>query len=688
LKTRIEFRLWTVPIALTALAVVAYGFLLPQLGFFWDDWPLILVQRVFGANGFWNFFSFDRPISAWTYVLFAPLLGEVPINWHIFALVLRIITAICMWWTLTGLWPGHKNQAAAASLLFLVYPSFTQQAIAVTYRQLWIEFIFFFVSLAAMIQAVRRPQRFWLFTALSLAAFLLNLSISEYFLGLELLRPVFLWILLDQETGARPRRALKTVKLWLPYLAILLVYIIWRLFFERLTAGDPNKPYLLYGLFSNPISSTIKLIQIALQDIVRILVSTWYRTLDPALVDLTRSFFLLTWMLIALTGIAVAFYTLHLSESQENTGKAHGSWSQQAMLVGLLAVILGPLPAWITGRQVVNDLFTDRFTAAAMFGASLLFTGIIDWLTPHRLQRAIILGVLIGLATGAQLRTANDYRWRWVAQTRFFWQLSWRAPQIKPQTPILAIDDVFPDQGRFATTVALNLAYPQQPGVDLMPYWVFSLDPGFKNQMPELLNGMKLDDSFRTFKFLGASKDSLVIYNDPERTHCLWVIDPKRASALDLPDLVREASATSNLTRIGSQSAPGYPPVGIFGPEPKDSWCYYFEKADLAGQNKDWRQVAALGDEARAKGYSPTSSGSNIPFEWYPFIEGYARVGRWDDVSDLTLGLSEAKHFTVIDERVCTFWQEILENTPSSAEKSAISGKVIAQFQCTQAALH
>jgi len=35
-------------------------------------------------------------------------------------------------------------------------------------------------------------------------------------------------------------------------------------------------------------------------------------------------------------------------------------------------------------------------------------------------------------------------------------------------------------------------------------------------------------------------------------------------------------------------------PEDIFGKEPPHTWCYYYEKAELARQAGDWEQVAKL----------------------------------------------------------------------------------------------
>ena len=39
------------PLILLAVAVLAYGLLLPVIGFFWDDFPLSWIYATYGADG-------------------------------------------------------------------------------------------------------------------------------------------------------------------------------------------------------------------------------------------------------------------------------------------------------------------------------------------------------------------------------------------------------------------------------------------------------------------------------------------------------------------------------------------------------------------------------------------------------------------------------------------------------------
>jgi hypothetical protein len=80
----------------------------------------------------------------------------------------------------------------------------------------------------------------------------------------------------------------------------------------------------------------------------------------------------------------------------------------------------------------------------------------------------------------------------------------------------------------------------------------------------------------------------------------------------------------SNLDLILTEATPpAQPPVSLVGRELEHTWCYYFEKADLARQRGDWRGISALGEEVQAGGFKPTDLS-----EWMPFIQAYARTGK------------------------------------------------------------
>ena len=82
----------------------------------------------------------------------------------------------------------------------------------------------------------------------------------EFFAGLELARPFVLWLALMNVPGDTRARLRRSVMHYLPYLAVLAAFLIWRLFLLELPGEDINRPALLLDLQSSPFSTAIALV--------------------------------------------------------------------------------------------------------------------------------------------------------------------------------------------------------------------------------------------------------------------------------------------------------------------------------------------------------------------------------------------------------------------------------------------
>lgn len=673
------FPAWTFPVAALILCILAFGLLIPRLGFYWDDWPVIVTTRLQGVTAFWDFYRLERPFSAWTYILSAPVLGTSPFGWHIFTLLLRWLAVLAMWWCLRGIWPKHTREATWAALIFAIYPVFTQQPVAVAFSQHWITFALYFLSMGAMIQAVRSPHWFWPLSLLGWAAAAVHIFTMEYFLGLELLRPIVLWMILGEEgRQGKSHRMGQVLKIWLPYLLIFVAFVIWRLFF-LIIPKDPNNPDLLYSLASQPLGTLVRLLQISLQDLVNNLIGAWFQTIQPQDIDLTDRAVLFSEAAAVFTALLVVFYLLRLKPS-ETEDRSH--WIKQALGLGLLASLLGSIPVWLTDRQAIYGLYSGRFALAAMFGLSLLLVALLEWFTPRRLPKILLIGVFIGASVGFQIRNATSFYRSSVTQNQFYWQLYWRAPNIKPGTALLSADELFPYVGRAATALAVNLLYPQESTSRSLGYWFLELyhDVGPK-ETARLPRGKTLNPNFRIFSFNGSSLNSLLLYYKTGAGRCLWVLSPDDLDNGDLPELTKVALPVSNLSRIEPQSSqPGYrPPEEIFGKEPEHNWCYYFQKASLAQQMNDWNTVAKLGDEAQRIGFSPGNA-----YEWAPFIEGYAYSGQLKKALDRTQKAFQMNEAAA--PMLCRTWAQIQSRITVPEGTQIDIDSLRNTLQCTAAA--
>ena len=672
---------WTVPFILLFVLIIAFGLLIPDLGFYWDDWAKTLVDKIFGPSGYWDYYAEDRPLSGWTHIVLNMVLGDKPVNWHIFTLIMRWLSAWGLWVCIIGIWPGKKKQAVLSAILFSVFPVFTLQSIPVTFHQQWMQYVLYFVSLGCMIYAFRSPKHKILLSSISVLTLLVQLSITEYFAPLEFLRPFVLWYLIDRDQGFNKKRLIKVLKNWLPYLIVILAYLAWRLFFIKLPGDDPYRPDILYNIFSQPLSTISVLLKTVVKDTLYVLISNWSKVFELGLNDMNTKFVFLTWILGILAAFIVIVYMSMLdTQSEENDIDNKNTWVLQAGLIGVIAVLLGCVPAWISGRQVIFDYHSNRYAMAAMFGASILTVAFIEWLSNKFLQKTVFVGILLAMAIGFHLRTGDEYREIWTNQKDFYWQLYWRAPYIEPATAIITEDELFPNQGLFSTSSAINLLYPQPENREHLAYWVYSLRPRYANTTTEPLQ-LHFETQFRTLTYLGDTPDSILVYYYPGRSNCMWLVNEDDQYNPNMPELTRRMNYLSNLNRIEREPlGEDFPSTSMFGKEPSHEWCYYFQKADLAKQFGEWEKVAEYANVVSDMGYTPFTQGSDYSNEWIPFIEGYAHLDEWAYAESLTLDNYEQQ--PEASQMLCNLWERIDTEVSDSTGKQESVDRVLAALNC------
>ncbi len=631
-----QFPVWTVPVMLLLLGILCFGLLVSELGFYWDDWAKTLVNVLYGMSGYLEYYAEDRPYSGWTHVLFVSLLGNDRVLWQILNLVLRWGAAWGMVWCFNVLWPQARREVTLAAVIFMVAPVFTQQPIAVTFHQQWLQYVLYFISLGLMIRGVRKKKFYWVYTLLSLFLMAVQLTVTEYFIGVELLRPLVIWFLCGEEQTDWKQRIIETLKRYLPYLIFSVGYILWRMFLMPLSGEDPYRATTLFDFFQSPVQTVLKWSRIVIMDMGEILFGSWKEVVGIGVGEHSTPILLFSWGVGLASMILLAVYFLKL-KMPHTSQEGKQTFLPQAALLGIAAIVLGTLPGWLIGRSVLDDFHSNRYALPGMFGMGLLAVVISDWLSEDWRKQVVMLSVLAGMAVGFQVRTVNDFRWAWKDQQQLYWQLNWRAPYLKPGTAVFFENEPFPNQGLFSTSSALNLLYPQDENPHPLGYWAYTLLPRYVDQKPNF-SAHSLNSSFRSLNFEGKVEDSILLHFDPQRSNCWWLLGPQDALNPYLSDLEKDWLVISNSDRIEpDQKSSMYPPRELFGAEPEHGWCYLYQKAELASQFEDWETVVDLNDQAQAAGYSPDTRASNVPREWMPFIKGLLAAENWQEAKDLTL---------------------------------------------------
>ncbi len=662
---KLSFTEKSAPLALLAACILSFGLLIPSLGFYMDDWPYVFYAYNKGIESLREMLLYDsRPYAAWLYILAFKILGFKPIYWHIAALLMRWTTVVLLWKTLTAIWPQRIREATTIALLFAVYPFFMLQPFAVGSTHHWVGFIFFNLSLYLMVLSIQHKKfALWL----TLAAVILqaaHLFTSEYFSGLELLRPVIFWILISRNELNFSKRILKVFLHWIPYILILGMFAYWRTaVFENIEGITRNEPVILNQLFSEPLKAFGFLLTASIKDAVAIMTIGWQNAVSAEMLDFS-SVFARFRLLVSAFSFVVAFIYLNKFQSKSIEDNSPDDWQKGSILLAVTGLMVGGLPVWLIGRYILeskNLVSASRFGLPSMLGAAFLMTLTLDYFISDGRKKFILLSLCIALAINFHLDNTKEFQSSWEKQVRFSQQLLWRAPQIKPGTAILTDEEILGRMGEYAVSFSILTTY--RPGnIQTPPYWYFPFYYTNPN-IDDLLQGAPLEYSKLSMNFSGNSNQILLLSFNPEFKRCLWILQPQDTNLRLVNDDMRRLSAGSDITLIEqSDGAMTDIPESIYGKQNNNTWCYYFEKADLARQYHQWDEVVRLWEEAQAN-----SERADNGFEYIPFIEGLGFQEDWEQMKSL---IRNANRITAgLEPSLCSALDRLAANAPASQER-------------------
>ncbi len=630
-----------VPIVLFVVAMLAYGLFFWERGFYWDEAPWTWIYYELGPAALTKTFSTSRPFWGMIYQVTMPLLGPYPWRWQLLMVILRWLTAVLVWLLLRQVWHRDERPAVWTSLLFLVYPGLGQNFIALMYSHFYIVLNCFLLSLYLSVLAMRQPERRLPLTVAALAFSVVNLLTMEYFYFLEFLRVVLFWVAID---GVWKQKIRRVILLFIPYFAVMVGVTLWRLlFFENQNAS--YEYVTLDVLRQNPILGITTLLRAIGMAFWETVVHAWMFPFEATGVEqLGLRVTILAAFLVLVSAILVALYLLFFRQAEQR--ERAPVW--QIFLLGFAAWLFAGGSFWLVGIEPQLHFSADRFTMPFMLGSSLLLVAVLSLLRSRPKLQYSLLALLIAFSIGKQFETNIAYIRDWEVHQDLFWQMSWRMPSLEPNTAIISNDlpvTYFSDN---SLSGPLNWIYSREGEMDHILYFIsIRLNRG----LPDLIPGLPIEQNYLAKTFHGNTSKLVVIDYSPPG--CLRVLDPQIdfSNRLLVP-LLREAANLSDTSLIHEEHAATLP-ASLFGREPVQGWCYYFEKAELARQSRDWEKVAELGDIAFQLDDHP-----NDPIERFVFIEGYAHVGDWERA----LKLSQESYRVsknIVGPSLCWLWQRI-----------------------------
>ncbi|MCI0554927.1 MAG: hypothetical protein L0287_28595 [Anaerolineae bacterium] len=709
----------SIPLLFLIVTIVAYGLLLPLTGFYWDDWPFAWIAKFLGPQEFFPAFAGVRPFLAPIFFVTTSLIPPVPIYWQIFALIIRFLSGLSAWFALNQIWPHHKRQVLIVSLLFLVFPGYSQHWVALTHiNQEWIPFIFYLLSFSFTARALRkqhvtpalapgasvaraggrdassrdlarsnlpfngqspieqnapfnrrllRPIVARNDTIIALLLLIAGVFPTEYFIGLEPMRFLFIWVILSEHINGFRQRFLQTIKHWSPYLLIWLANTAWLAYFYTIGSYESydvevvTQPMTMSYFFSSIVEA-----------IWKAGFYIWGQVIVLSTDAITAPTSLLTLTLILLSFFLLSFYFLKHSFTHSSAS----GFALQAILIGFIGILLGRIPSFAAGLPLTLQSSYDRFMISMMLGGSLFITGLIELIIKGVRIKTYLFALLIALGIGQQFFNANIFRRDWARQQEIYWQLAWRIPAMEPGTVLLTDQMPIDYETDLSFTAPINWMYAPDYTRSDLPYALLYVEKRLGGSLPSLETNTSIDLSFRTVSFKGSTSQTIVIYMP--RNGCLRVLNPEWG------DEITYSHQSHFLVNSIPLSNPSYISMNAdeiaklpFLSEPNHTWCYYYAKAELARQKGDWFQVNDLISEAISLGYQPED-----PFEWLTYIEAKAMIGDIEAAEKLS-----ADTFTQdkgIRDGLCQVWKRIQLQVNVGSEAETRVNQLLSDYRCAR----
>jgi len=659
-----------VPWLLLVLCILAYGLLIPTLGYYWDDWPYAWINHLFGPGGYPEFVALDRPHSAWIFMLLTTFLGEQPIGYHITSLLLFWLCTVLFWHLLRLIWPEQEMEVLWAAMLFAIYPGFLGHPQAIIYNHHFAAMALYLFSFIGMVRALQVSAKgYWSWRVLfwhlpALGALVLSQFSIEYFLGWEVVRPVIIWLALKKHNLGLERRIRWSILCMIPYGLGTLGFLLWRVFIFRFPTYQPvgrgASEFILHEWALKNLTEFFNAIFVA-----------WKRAfpqLSPG--EFSKGFWIVYLALIGFTAVLVFLFLYflrhHKTEELESDQPRGVKFGTSALFMAFVGLTFAGWPFWLTNLTIdINSRFNSRFTMAFMPWVGLLFASLFHFFYRNRLNWMKILTILlvaflVAGSLGYHFWNANFYRNEWLVTQRYFQQMVHRIPGLTPKTSIVINDlralSLYEDD---SLTAILNWTYAPENTSQQIDYIVQYLSVRLGWEIPSLEPGLPIKQSIRSLNFSGSTDQMLVVYYQPPG--CLRVLDYEHPERLpeDFNDFMIQALPFSKLSLIKTEVEERVMlPLHLFDELTSETWCLYFEEADLAGQRGNWERVVALGDRAFT-----LEDQSNEVSELFVFIEGYLRMGRLDDAQNVSILLSE-RSAGFFDEAICGMWREVGGDIP------------------------
>lgn len=614
------------------LALLCFLPLAQSFGFYRDDWYLVYAGTSQGAASFNEIFSIDRPLRGPFLAFFFNMFGSNAPLYSYTAFTARLFGAMGLYWIMKMVWPRATEAAWAAALLSVVYPGFLDMPNALDFQAHVWSFAIAIWSIALSVKSISVGNRLTRAGMLLISIVLqfVYLLLMEYFIGIEGLRIALTCYVSTQLTDLNisSKRYLnrKTTRLILKGLArstpLLLagsMFVLWRVYYFQDLRAATDITILFDRVSSAPLLELVWEPVRLVRDLLNVLIYAWGVPDYTLAVQLRLRDSLLVFGMGFLVGLITWFGSRLLFRRESEDRIAESQESRGMVIVGLIGALAALIPIHFGCCQVLFDQF-GRFSLTSSVGAVILLVGV--WsLFPRGHFKVTVLALMMAIA--GVTHTANSIRH--IAYTNmvndFWWQVTWRAPQIKPGTVLVANYGGQRVAEDYFVWGPSNLIY--YPTLPPEAETVLQLTATTLERI-DILSILEQRQDITIRRGIVSQKDytKVLVLSMPTPNSCVHVLDGQSPELSENdPSSIFLLAQYSKLEQIDEFAKPHRPPQSIFGDEPARNWCYYYERAALARQQGAWNEIVSLAEEASRADLRPIDQ-----VEWIPFIYAYAQL--------------------------------------------------------------
>jgi len=639
-------------VLLIAISAIIYLPFVGKFNFYRDDWYYFMDAHVGGSKIFQEMFKYDRPARGYFFETYYTIFGDNHLPYHLGQYIWHVAAALAALWLFRMLWTRQPSSIQFyMALLFLIYPGYISWIAGIEYQPMMVSLFLEVFSIALTIKAIR-VTNIWAKITLYVASILTGwgyLLLVEYAIGMEAFRLFCIFILASRSTAlSLPKKLGFTLKNWLYTAIIPIGFLIWRFVIFENTRKATDLSFQISNFLDSPRQVLQYWFNNFFYSVFNVSISAWISPFDWQFFGLeSKDKYLGIFLTIV---IFILLFMLFISQKKK-ADNFQEKWKFEAVAFGFSSILIGLLPVIITNR-VVQFADFSYYSLPVSLASAMFITGFVSFLSSRWIKQVAFF-LLVGFASLSHYALAVNTVREANTISQFWWQMYWRAPGIQAGTtlaiyyPNMAIREDFDNIWGPA-----NLIYfpDHREEDDVLDFSLSGMSLTSQDVERVLAGEPPQRWRYRTHAMLRDFSNILVI-SQSSKNSCVQVFDNKWLiySSNENSQIVKIApySKVKNITF--NQSTPILPQF-IFGNEPEHTWCYYYEKAELAIQQGLWVQAANLGDEVIEQGLSAPD-----PMAWIPFLKAYALTNNGEKIQFVA---KKVKNENLLNVKVCNMFRD------------------------------